>query len=325
MVKTGLLFLLGETLFLLAVISFAADFLSKSAEALEKKFGASFVGSVVLGFVTTLPELVFVVVAVLALENNVALGSAIGGNILLFTIGYGMVILLAYVYHKRLITLSPTLRDDLWYLLIASLFILLAAADGEFQLWEGLVLWVIYVIFIIDQFYESREVMAANVEKIEPITSKEKKVSLSFLVVGSVLLLLAAEPFVHTIVDLSEEIGVSALFLALVISPFASEMPEKISAFLLTKKSMEGAEIAIANFIGSKVQNNSLLFGVMIVIACTAGEPFKIGNEVINLLLMVVTTIVGVKITFDLELCPKEGVLAVLLYVLVVIALFKIG
>ena len=325
MIKTSLLFLLGETLFLLVVISFAADFLSKSAEVLEKKYGPSFVGSVILGFVTTLPELIFVIAAVLALQNDIALGSAIGGNILLFTIGYGMVILLAHVYHKQLITLPSTLRDDLWYLLIASFFILLAAADGEFQLWEGLVLFLIYAIFIIDQFYESRQEMAANVEEREPLTRKEKKRSLVFLVVGSVILLIAIEPFVHVIDELSEEMGISALFLALVISPFASEMPEKISAFILTKKSMEGAEIAIANFIGSKVQNNSLLFGVMILVACTMGQPFKVGDEAINLLLMVATTVVGVKITFDLELCPKEGVLAVLLYILVVITLLQIN
>ncbi|MFB0545190.1 MAG: sodium:calcium antiporter [Asgard group archaeon] len=325
MVKTGLLFLLGETLFLLAVISFAADFLSKSVEVLEKKYGPSFVGSVILGFVTTLPELIFVIAAVLALENDIALGSAIGGNILLFTIGYGLVILLAHVYHKQLITLPHTLRDDLWYLLIASFFILLAAADGEFQLWEGLVLFLIYAIFVIDQFYESRQEMAANVEEGESITSREKKVSLAFLVAGSVILLIAIHPFVEAIDELSEEIGISALFLALVISPFASEMPEKISAIILTKKSMEGAEIAIANFIGSKVQNNSLLFGVMILIACTMGEPFEVGDAAINLLLMVATTVVGVKITFDLELCPKEGVLAVLLYVLVVITLFRVS
>lgn len=174
-IKTSLLFLLVETLFLLVVISFAADFLSKSAEVLEKKYGPSFVGSVILGFVTTLPELIFVIAAVLALQNDIALGSAIGGNILLFTIGYGMVILLAHVYHKQLITLPGTLRDDLWYLLIASFFILLAAADGEFQLWEGLVLFLIYAIFVIDQYIESSQEMAANVEEREPLTRKEKK------------------------------------------------------------------------------------------------------------------------------------------------------
>jgi cation:H+ antiporter len=141
------------------------------------------------------------------------------------------------------------------------------------------------------------------------------------------MLLLAAEPFVIAIEDLSHIMLIPALFLSLVISPMASEMPEKISAFVLSSKSEEGAEIAIANFVGSKVQNNSLLFGMMITVAAVVvGTPIvDTGRDMLLLIVMALTTIVGVKLTYDMKLHPKEGVLSLILYVVAIIAVFLIN
>ena len=48
---------------LIVIISFASELLALGSEVLEHKFGPSFVGSVLLGFITMLPELIFVIVA----------------------------------------------------------------------------------------------------------------------------------------------------------------------------------------------------------------------------------------------------------------------
>ncbi|MHA2339073.1 MAG: sodium:calcium antiporter, partial [Candidatus Hodarchaeales archaeon] len=85
-----LLLLFFEMVILLILMSVAAELIVKGAEILEHKFGSAFVGAIILGFITTLPELIFVIIAVLAMEQQIALGSAIGGNILLFTLGYGL-------------------------------------------------------------------------------------------------------------------------------------------------------------------------------------------------------------------------------------------
>ena len=141
------------------------------------------------------------------------------------------------------------------------------------------------------------------------------------------MLLFAAEPFVIAIEELSHIMLIPALVLSLIISPMASEMPEKISALILSTKSEEGAEIAIANFVGSKVQNNSLLFGMMITVAAViVGTPITdTGRDMLLLIVMALTTIVGVKLTYDLKLHPKEGVLSLVLYVLAIIAVFIIN
>lgn len=275
------------------MLSVASEFLALGAEVLSTVFGAGFVGSVILGFITMLPELIFVLVAITEGEVEVAVGSAVEGNILLFTLGYGLVVLIAYLKHGEIITLPPTMKDDLWYLIISALYLLMASIDRKLTLMDGIVLVGLYIVFILHQFWESKN-LGLGSENEEPVSRREWIKSASYLIGGGIAVLIAAEPFVHNIIDLSNETGIPAIFLALIISPIASEMPEKISAFVLAKKSMRGAEIAIANFIGSKVQSGTLLFGAMIILHIRLGnEVLDSSNTMFGIFIAVFTTIIG--------------------------------
>ena len=309
-------------LFLLLALAISSEFLAKGSEILEKKFGSGFTGSVILGFITMLPELIFVLAAVKKMEYDVALGSAVGGNILLFTVGFGMVILIAYYKHKEIITLPTTMKDDLWYLLIATLYILFTSLKGSFTIFDGILLILLYVIFVAHQYIETHR-LEKEVE--EETTPRQWIMSISFIVLGAIGLLITAEPFVDSIIDLSNLTGISSLILALIISPIASELPEKISAFSLSSKSLKGAEVAVANFIGSKVQASTLLFGAMIIYKLVlTGSNFYIRSNFIQLLLAVLTTLVGVWVAYDLRMKLKEGILVTSLYILSVAVVFII-
>lgn len=319
-------------LFYLTVLAVSSEFLAKGAEILEKKFGAGFVGSVILGFVTMLPELVFVLVAVRAGESDVALGSAVGGNILLFTIGLGLVIMLALWRHGEHIQLSHLMRDDFLYLFVSSLYLIFAALDGQFGLIDGIVLTLLYVLFVGHQYWETRKFpegfhpkdtrKASEEEKGDEGETKMGKYILFFLI-GTVGILWAAEPFVEAIVEISIETGISALFLSLVISPIASEMPEKISALILTLHSMTGAEMAVANFVGSKIQANTLLFGGMILYFMNLNStPMPVGDTFLDIMVAIITTLVGTYVLLDLKLHRKEGIIISVLYVIAILVVY---
>lgn len=308
-------------------LGLASELLAKGSEVLEHKFGAGFTGSVVLGFITMLPELIFVLVAVNEVSKftnpvkqeellDIALGSAVGGNILLFTLGYGMVILFSYYKHKEIIKLPATLKDDLIFLLVASVYLLLTSLKGYFNMFDGIILFMLYVIFVAWQYIETKKIVDIHEgTSDEGISRKQWNKSILFLVIGGVVLLLVAEPFVHVIIGISDKTGVPAIILAIVISPMASELPEKIFAFVLTSRSLAGAKIAVANFIGSKVQASTLLFGSMIIYKIIlTGSNFEVGNNFIQIMLAVLTTIVGVWITYDLKLKLKEGWFVLVLY-----------
>ena len=76
------------TFFLLFVgIVAAAALLSYGAETFAERWGANFVGSVVLGLITTLPEYLFVIWACIKGRYEMAVGSAVGACSLLVTLG----------------------------------------------------------------------------------------------------------------------------------------------------------------------------------------------------------------------------------------------
>jgi Ca2+/H+ antiporter len=63
------------------------------------------------------------------------------------------------------------------------------------------------------------------------MTKRKWLISGGLLFIGSVLLLLVAHPFVVAIEELSLELGLSALILALIISPFDLPLPLTIRAY----------------------------------------------------------------------------------------------
>ncbi len=321
-----LLFTILWGIFLLLMLALSSELLAKGAILLEHKFGSGFVGSVVLGFITMLPELIFVLVAVRSREIDVALGSAVGGNILLFTIGLGAVIILAYWRHNKVIELPFTIKDDLYYLVASSLYLLYASWDGFLDIYEGIVLVLFYVIFVIHQYWEAKR-HHVEPEHGEPLPRKKVITTIVLFFVGAIGLVITAEPFVHVIVEVSHETGVPAMFLALVISPFASELPEKINAFILTMNSMVGAEMAIANFVGSKIQANTLLFGSMVFYfaTLTGGGSVEVGKNFLQVMLSIISTLAGVWILYDYKLKLKEGYVVFLSYIIIVFAIYANG
>ena len=88
--------------------------------------------------------------------------------------------------------------------------------------------------------------------------------SILVFVAGTIGIVVGAGPFIHALEGFSVDIGVSAIILAVIISPIAGEMPEKISLMILARKGALGASIAIANVLGSKILNNTLLLAVAV-------------------------------------------------------------
>jgi cation:H+ antiporter len=156
------------------------------------------------------------------------------------------------------------------------------------------------------------------------ITSKgfDKKMlkAVAIFTAGTVGILLGAEPFIHSLEGFSVEIGVSAIILAVIISPIAGEMPEKISMMMLARKGALGASIAIANVLGSKILNNTLLLAVAVFGAMYHGGFYaSIGLNsllVYQMILVTVVTIVALIPMFKKEIGLKVGIMLAAMYII---------
>ncbi|MDE1729145.1 MAG: hypothetical protein KGH81_08225, partial [Thaumarchaeota archaeon] len=96
------------------------------------------------------------------------------------------------------------------------------------------------------------------------------------------------------------------------------EMPEKISMILLARKGANGASIAVANVLGSKILNNTLLLSVAIFAAMSyRGLVAKIPNTTLlenQMILVTVITIIALIPMFKNKLGRKSGIMLLVLY-----------
>lgn len=131
---------------------------------------------------------------------------------------------------------------------------------------------------------------------------------------------MGAGPSIHSMQGLSLEIGISAIILAVIISPIAGEMPEKISMMILARKGAAGASIAIANVLGSKILNNTLLLAVAVFGAMFhAGfyTTIELTTELLyQVVLVTVVTIIALVPLFKREIGLKVGILLASMYLI---------
>jgi cation:H+ antiporter len=137
-------------------------------------------------------------------------------------------------------------------------------------------------------------------------------------VAGTVGIVFGAGPFIHSLQGFSLEVGVSVIILAVIISPIAGEMPEKISMMILARKGAAGASIAIANVLGSKILNNTLLLAVAVFGAMYHGGFYTTIDltPVLSYQVILVTsvTIIALLPLFRKEIGLKVGILLASMY-----------
>ena len=284
----------------LAELTFSSWLLSYGAEHLSFKYGAKFVGRTLLSIATTLPEIAIVVYAAMRGSYGVAIGSGLGSNLLMMTLGLSVMLLIATTrlskFPLKSIDISAFKMDKI-FLIITAIVSAVVFVDG-YNYVDGIIFTGMFAVYIGIAFFEmirsrsqnNLEKTGSNESKSVDISSKEKpginipndtafqpvaisgnkmaKAIITFLL-GTIGIVIGAEPFIEALEGFSVDIQISAVVLAVIISPIAGEMPEKISLMLLARKGAHGASIAIANVLGSKILNNTLLlavavFGVMI-------------------------------------------------------------
>jgi cation:H+ antiporter len=150
--------------------------------------------------------------------------------------------------------------------------------------------------------------------------------SILIFIAGTIGILVGAGPFIHALEGFSVETGVSAIILAVIISPIAGEMPEKISLMILARKGAVGVSIAIANVLGSKILNNTLLLSVAVFGAMYHGGFLTVieTNPVLTfqIILVTVVTIIALLPMFRKEIGLKTGMMLLSMYVVSIMIQF---
>lgn len=261
MISMALESLIIEIILVIAGFGVAAELVARATGKLEPYLGQGMTGGVILGLMGALPETMFVIIAMLHGSNSVALGSALGGNVILFTLGIGVVGIVYVLKWRQPIVMKEDYHVESIFLLIATLAMVILLLYGSLGRISGTLLMLIYVAYLGYRYAKSRNRIRARTR-----SSAARKImteGVAMLAAGTIIVLLLSETFVHLLTSLSTVLAVPTIWLALVISPLAAELEENLGAYRIATKTHGGGSTAIVSFIGGKLQNNTVLLGII--------------------------------------------------------------
>ncbi len=145
-------------------------------------------------------------------------------------------------------------------------------------------------------------------------------ISVSYLVVGLILLIVAADKFIIGAAALAKHLGVSSMLVGLIVVGFGTSAPEMVVSAIASFRGDSG--LAMGNAIGSNITNIALVLGVGLLIVPMQVKSVVIKREMPILLL---TCLLALILLLDLKLTFSDGVILLVAMLLVTLLLSYFG
>ena len=243
---------------------FGAEWLVGGSSKLALKIGVSplVIGLTVVALGTSAPELAVCLRLNLESRPDAALGNIVGSNIcnILLILGFSSLIRPLRV-HRQII------RKELPILLMVSFALIVMLINKEVASWEGFILCVGIVIYILFSFKGANnsgefKVEGASSSEIDTVSSQGYNgiVLIALLLAGLILLVLGAFFFEKGGIGLAKAFGVSEAVIGLTLLAFGTSLPELATSIVACMKN-EG-DIIVGNAVGSSIFNILAILGI---------------------------------------------------------------
>ncbi len=275
----------------LACILLASILFTNGIELLghRLKFHQGAVGSILAAVGTALPETIIPVVAILILRDHesheVGIGAIAGAPFMLGTLAFfvtGVAVVVYWMLGKRSLTMRIDhvgLTKDLTYFVglygaaILTTFVHDYVAAKEVVALGLVVGYIGYVRSTLrSEGLQNEEVDPLFVSRLFRV--EESRFWIVTQVVASlVLMVVSAHFFVRSVSAVSIAMGVSTLVLSMIITPIATELPEKCNSVIWVGKKKD--VLAMGNITGAMVFQSScpVVFGVLFTHWDLRGPP----------------------------------------------------
>ncbi len=287
---------LGILVIALLVILIGAEIFTNALEHLGErlKISEGVTGSIFAAVGTALPETMVPIVAILstvstqAVREEVSVGAILGAPLMLSTLT--LFLMAVFAIHKRgwqdgfHPERTGLTRDLQWFLLafgMSTAAIFVPHHVTWVRVLVALLLVLVYFIYLMLTIRASALLVSDGhatkageplflVRLMGRINVPENLFTvLVQLGMGLTLIVFGAHGFVQGVEQLSDWLGISALVLALLIVPVATELPEKVNSILWIRKRKD--TLAFGNITGAMVFQGSLLPALGILL--TPWEP----------------------------------------------------
>ncbi len=233
------------------------------------KLSQSATGSLLAALGTALPECIVTLTALLmgnmTAQQEIGIGAALGGPLVLATIGYaavGLTLLLCMGRTERAIdgeVQREIGRDQRWFMGIFLVATVLGLVAFTGKSWLAPLFVLVYLVYVRRELKQSdsHEVELSEPLKLAPDAGIPPlgKVLLQTLA-ALVVVALAAQLFVHQLESMGELFGLSPVLAALLLSPVATEMPELMNVLIWVRQGKN--RLALANISGAMMIQGSI-------------------------------------------------------------------
>jgi cation:H+ antiporter len=249
-----------------ALLVWSADRFVLGAAAAAKQLGmpSLLIGMVIVGFGTSAPEMVVSAIAALDGSPELALGNALGSNIVNTGLILGVTALLV-----PLVVNSQIVHRELPLLLLVGLLAGVMLWDNALTRIESLLLlagffgligWTIVVAL-----RNREDVLAKDMDKQLAARDMPLRRALFWLATGLVLLIVSSQILVWGAVTIAHVLGVSDLIIGLTVVALGTSLPELAASVIAARKGEH--DIAIGNVVGSNMFNLLAVVGIAGLIA----------------------------------------------------------
>lgn len=247
------------------LLLWSADRFVEGAAAIAQHAGLPplLIGMVIVGFGTSAPEIV--VSAIAALEGNpsLALGNAIGSNIVNIGLILGIVALIAPISVH-----SAVIRRELPLLVGASIVVGIILLDNGISLMDALILLGLFAGFMIWSIYtalkQRDDAFGQEMEQELATHAMSRARALLWLSVGLLILIASSRLLVWGAVNVAQQLGMSDLIIGLTIVALGTSLPELAASLIAVRKGEH--DIAVGNVVGSNLFNILAVVGIAGVI-----------------------------------------------------------
>jgi cation:H+ antiporter len=227
--------------------------------------GEGAVGSVLAAVGTALPETIIPIIAILfgskEAGKEIGIGAILGAPFMLSTLaifvcGVSIVIFTLMKKRTRRIHFNKTImrRDLLFFLCAYSVAVLFGVVDiGPFRYGVAVLLLVTYGIYVRRTMKTEGDLEGECRALYFHRTAESPQLKLVILqiAVSLIAIIYGADLFVKQLTKASEAIGVPALVISLLITPFATELPEKFNSVMWMGRKKD--TLALGNITGAMV------------------------------------------------------------------------
>ncbi|MCB1053269.1 MAG: calcium/sodium antiporter [Acidobacteria bacterium] len=290
----------------LVLLFWSADRFVDGAATISRIFRVSplLIGMLLIGFFTSLPELVVSLLAAQQHHHDFALGNVIGSNIVNFSLVLGSMALV----HPVLVH-SNVIRKELPILLAITLLATLLMTDGTLSFADGWILLgcfgVLLVWSLVQVRLSSDDALVQEVN--ESFEKKQAKLNRAFfwLASGLLLMVVSSRMLVWGGLALATRYQISDISVSLSLVAFGTSLPELASSLAAIRRKED--DLALGNLLGSNLFNTLAVLGASAMV-----EPLQVHHQLMgrDLPLCLLLTLTVFLVGFRFKRTPRVNRIA---------------